>query len=184
MRGEGLNRIRNIRIDPLYIECLSLNALRERDRIFCRHDYRHMLAVSQISYKIIAGTAGLGLFAEKEGLNGTAEAAEVIHAAGLLHDIGRWRQYDTGEDHALVGAGKAGEVLERAGFSKKEIKIITRAIREHRQAGPGTSHLGTVICLADDLSRPCGSCKARQECYKFSDMVNLKEKIQELGIGR
>lgn len=178
-----MDRIEKIKTDPLYLECLSLNGHRERDRVFCGHDFQHMLYVSQISYKIISDTLGLDKFAKKEGLPGSATAAEVIAAAGLLHDMGRWKQYDTGEDHALAGAGLARVVLERAGFTGKEIKLITRAIREHRRPGPGTSYLGRVICLADDLSRPCGTCGARTDCYKYDYMENLKERKQELGIG-
>ncbi len=176
MRGEGLDRIERIKADPLYLECVSLNGLRERERVFCRHDFQHMLLVSQISYKIITGTGGLDGFIRREGLSGPVQAAEVICAAGLLHDIGRWRQYDYGEDHALAGARMARAVLERAGFSAEEIRTVTRAIGEHRRAGPGASYLGRVICLADDLSRPCGTCGARTDCYKYEHLENLKDK--------
>ncbi|MFZ5646096.1 MAG: HD domain-containing protein [Bacillota bacterium] len=171
----GLKRIELIKEDPFYLECLSLNGDRERDRLFCRHDYKHMLLVSQISCKIINEISSLdGLAREVNG--GAMEALEVIYAAGLLHDIGRWRQYDTGVDHALVGSGMAVPLLERAGFAKREIEIVTRAIREHRKAGPGSSYLGRVICLADDLSRSCNSCGARFECYKYDYMETIRER--------
>lgn len=172
----GLKRIDLIKKDPFYLECLGLNDDRERDRPFCRHDFRHALDVSQISYKIITQISTLNGFAKQERIGGPSEALEVIHAAGLLHDIGRWRQYDTGEDHALGGAGMAIPVLEKADFIKKEIEIVTRAIMEHRKAGPGASFLGRVLCLADDLSRPCNSCGARFECYKYDYMESIKER--------
>ncbi|MFZ5633960.1 MAG: HD domain-containing protein [Bacillota bacterium] len=171
-----MDRIERIKTDPLYVECLALNGDRERDRRFCRHDFQHMLSVSQISYKIISDTGNLDYFARTERLPGSARAVEVIRAAGLLHDMGRWRQYDTGEDHALAGSRMARSVLERAGFIKREIETATRAIREHRRGGPGTSYLGRVICLADDLSRPCETCGARFECYKYEYMENIKER--------
>jgi len=171
-----LERIERIKADPLYQEYLLLNGLREKERAFCRHDFQHALAVSQISCKIIDDTGGMDGFARKEGLPGPGQALEVVYAAGLLHDIGRWRQYDTGEDHALAGARLSRTVLERAGFTQNEIKTVTRAIGEHRRAGAGASYLGRVVCLADDLSRPCGTCKARSDCYKFSYMENLREK--------
>ena len=157
MRGEGLKRIEKIKSDHFYLKCLSLNSLR-----------------------VISETVGLERFAGDERLSGPGQAEEVICAAGLLHDIGRWRQYDNGEDHALAGAGMAGEVLERAGFSGHEIKVITRAIREHRREAPGSSRLGRVLCLADDLSRPCKTCGARMDCYKFDQLENLKEKVDKL----
>ncbi|MFZ5650565.1 MAG: HD domain-containing protein [Bacillota bacterium] len=172
----GLKRIELIKEDPFYRECLSLNGDCERDRLFCRHDFDHMLLVSQISYKIINGTNTLGGFARAENIGEAAAALEVVYAAGLLHDIGRWRQYHTGDDHALAGSGMALPVLERAGFLKKEIEVVARAIREHRKAGPGSSYLGRVLCLADDLSRPCRTCAARFECYKYDYMETIREK--------
>jgi len=170
-----LDRIDMIKKDPLYLECLSLNSLREQERVFCRHDQEHLEAVARISLKIITEAVGLDRFARDQGLEGTTQAAGVIYAAGLLHDLGRWRQYDAGEDHAGAGARLARPVLERAGFAKQEIGLVTRAITEHRRAGPGASLLGRVICLADDLSRPCATCQARSECYKFDDLENLRE---------
>ncbi|MCL6479633.1 MAG: HD domain-containing protein [Peptococcaceae bacterium] len=171
-----MDRIERIKRDPLYTECLALNGERERDRLFCRHDFRHMLSVSRISYKIISETGNLDCFARMEKLSGTAQAVEVIRAAGLLHDMARWRQYDTGEDHALEGSRMARPVLERAGFINREIETVTRAIREHRRGGPGASYLGRVICLADDLSRPCAACRARFDCYKYEYMETIKKR--------
>jgi hypothetical protein len=172
----ALGRIAVIRKDPFYLECLSLNGERERDRHFCRHDYRHMVLVAQFSCKIIKKTGGLDRFVYTAGLSGLKAALEVIYAAGLLHDMGRWRQYDSGENHALAGAAMAGEVLKRAGFSERETALITRAIREHRKAFPGQSYLGRVLCLADDLSRPCGSCGSRLDCYKYDHMETIKKR--------
>lgn len=171
-----LGRIGVVRKDPFYLDCLSLNGERERDRLFCRHDYRHMVLVSQISCKIIKQTGGLYILVQTEGLKVKRSALEVVYAAGLLHDMGRWRQYDTGEDHALAGSVMAGSVLKRAGFSEREAGVITRAIREHRKALPGQSYLGRVLCLADDLSRPCGSCGVRLDCYKYEYMENIKKR--------
>ncbi len=172
----SLNRIERIKRDPYYVNCLGLNGRCEKYRVFCRHDYQHMLFVSRISVEIVANTVGLDGFADLSGLPGTPEAVEVIGAAGLLHDMGRWLEYDAGEDHALAGAGMAVKVMERAGFNKREIDVAVRAIGEHRRAGPGTSLLGRVLCLADDLSRPCGGCGAVGDCYKREYMENIKKR--------
>lgn len=171
-----MTRIEIIKKDPYYQDCLLKNEVLERERKFCRHDYQHMALVSQISYKIMDKNQGMEKFIKQEGLTGLNQAQDIIYAAGLLHDIGRWRQYENGEDHAKAGAQMAPVILERAGFSQKEIKIITRAIAEHRRAGPGASCLGRVLCLADDLSRPCGTCEARMECYKVDYMDSIREK--------
>lgn len=48
--------------------------------------------------------------------------------AALLHDIGLFYQK---EDHNLGGAKKTEELLLEEGFREKEIKLITRMIRNH-----------------------------------------------------
>ena len=176
MGGGILERVEKIKNDLFYLKCLSLNDLKERGRQFCRHDYQHMVLVSEISYKMIMEDQGMERFIINEGLTGFSQARDIIYAAGLLHDIGRWRQYENGDDHALAGADMSIAVLERAGFTPKEIQITTRAIGEHRRAGPGASYLGRVLCLADDLSRPCPTCQARPECYKAESMDSIREK--------
>lgn len=98
------------------------------------------------------------------------QAREIIYAAGLLHDMARWVEYETGEDHAVAGARMALEVLDRAAFNLAERKIITTAIREHRTGGPASSLLGQFIYQADDLARPCSRCAARDDCYKIDRM--------------
>ena len=68
-----------------------------------------------------------------------------------------------------AGWGRA-EVLVRAGFSPREIRIITRAIREHREQREGMSLLGELLHRADNLSRACHECSAKEKCYKFATM--------------
>lgn len=57
-----------------------------------------------------------------------------------------------------------------AGFSQKEIGVICRAIREHRTHTEGMSLLGELLSRADNLSRACHECSAKDKCYKFSAM--------------
>jgi uncharacterized protein len=107
---------------------------------------------------------------EDNNLSGAQAAKEVVYAAGILHDIGRWRQYETGEDHSVIGAELAAEILERTNFTPQEIRVITRAIREHRSQREGMSTLGELLYRADNLSRACHECSAKNKCYKFSTM--------------
>lgn len=166
-----LRRVDKILNDPRYRECLERNAACETTRRFCRHDLQHMLDVSRITYMLVLedGTPGDEAV---QGIVGESPAVvkEIIYAAGLLHDMGRWRQYETGEDHAAAGARLAAPVLERAGFTAVEREIITTAIREHRTGGGEASKLGQYLRRADDLSRPCAFCQARAECYKLDRM--------------
>ncbi|WP_243131608.1 HD domain-containing protein [Desulfallas thermosapovorans] len=189
-----LRRANRIINDPRYKECIQRNAACEQTRRFCRHDLQHMLDVARITYILVLEecTSGSGtvpgghkdiyLLERLTGNElGTAQPAtgvadllgqarEIIYAAGLLHDMARWVEYETGEDHAVAGARMALEVLGRAAFNPAERKIITTAIREHRSGGPGASPLGQLICRADDLARPCSRCAARDDCYKIDRM--------------
>ncbi len=190
-----MHRVNRILNDSRYKECVERNAVCERSRRFCRHDLRHMLDVARITYMLVleegcsvSGTAvtgvpgdpvllkilgGAGIKYDAAAAGGPGllvQARELIYAAGLLHDMARWVEYETGEDHAAAGARMAGEVLDRVGFNTAEQKIISTAISEHRTGGPDASLLGQYICRADDLVRPCSRCAARDECYKISRM--------------
>ncbi|WP_243152914.1 HD domain-containing protein [Sporotomaculum syntrophicum] len=186
-----MNRIIN---DSLYRECVERNAVCEQNRRFCRHDLQHMLDVARITYLLVleACMVSNSLTSDMSGKepllkilidadpkeNATAinisgvlrQVKEIIFAAGLLHDIARWVEYETCENHAFAGARMAGEVLSRAGFTGAEQRLIIRAIAEHRTGGTEASQLGRYICRADDLARPCFHCAARDDCYKISHM--------------
>ena len=161
MQRKMIERIDLILKHPKYFFYLGENSNREQCRRYCRHDWHHMRDVARIAY-ILA-------MEEKMLLN-----RDIVYAAGLLHDIGRWKEYDTGEDHAIVGALLAQEILDRAGYSGYECEIIIRAIQEHRRASDESSQLGQLICRADDLSRPCLMCAVKEDCYKANRMATAK----------
>ncbi|AGK99777.1 UTP:GlnB (protein PII) uridylyltransferase [Desulfoscipio gibsoniae DSM 7213] len=190
-----LRRANHILNDPWYRECVQRNAACEENRRFCRHDLQHMLDVARITYmlvlegcvttgneittgvpedlpwfKILAGVGIKDITATTGKPGMLMQAKEVIYATGLLHDMARWVECETGEDHAVAGARMAGEVLNRAGFDGAEQRIIVKAISEHRTGGSKASLLGQYICRADDLARPCGRCAARDDCYKINRM--------------
>lgn len=154
--------------NAFYLDCLTRNKEREAERDFCRHDLQHMVDVARISYILALESGELDRFQDLYGLPGLAAAREVIYAAGLLHDLARWVQYDTGEDHAAAASRLAGPVLAAAGFSDLEAEVIGAAIAEHRTAAAKKTWLGAILSRADDLSRPCRRCGVREECYKFS----------------
>jgi hypothetical protein len=172
-----LQRVGRIIRDSYYRYYLEQNAAREKDRPFCRHDFQHMLDVTRISYILVVEGNLLPEFICQNRLDSHQAAKEVVYAAGLLHDIARWQQYDTGEDHAAAGARLAGPILERAGFLPREIEVITRAIAAHRRGEPWGGMLGRLLCRADDLARPCALCAAREKCYKADRMETLRETL-------
>ena len=170
-----MRRVGRILQDRLYRRCLAENAAREVDRPFCRHDFQHMLDVARISYIMLVEGGGLDDLARECCCAGRQSVRDVVYAAGLLHDIGRFRQYDCGEDHAAAGALLARPILERAGFSFREVEVITRAIAAHRRGDEEGGLLGRVLCRADDLARPCAFCRARGDCYKADRMETAQE---------
>lgn len=86
-----MDRVNRILHNPKYRECVEKNRKYEEERIFCRHDMSHFLDVARLSW-IENLEKGLGI--EKE----------LIYAAALLHDCGRFRQYEDGTPHELAGA--------------------------------------------------------------------------------
>ncbi len=165
-----MERIDAIVRDHLFRECLDKNRATEENREFCKHDLQHFVDVARITYILLLESDALVSFCQDNNLSSLQAAKEVVYAAGILHDIGRWHQYETGEDHSIIGAEMAEEILGRAVFSPQEIRIITRAIREHREQRQGMSLLGELLYRADNLSRACHQCSAKEKCYKFATM--------------
>lgn len=151
----AMERVNKLMRDPAFQEYMNRIAGHEEERAYCRHTFDHALTVARIAYAYLL---------ERH----SPMAKEVIYAAALLHDIGRFVEYETGADHAAAGAELAGPLLERAAFAQEEREIIRQAIREHRK-GPGDelSVLGRALALADDWGRDCRSCQAQKDCHKF-----------------
>jgi HD superfamily phosphodiesterase len=164
-----MKRIDAIVRDPLFQDSLTKIKKYEQDREFCKHTLQHFVDVARIAYILMLESGQIQEFAGEAGI-WPADAKEVIYAAGILHDIARWREYETGEDHAELGGEMAREVLERNGFDPLEIKVITHAIFEHREQSTEMSRLGELLLRADNLSRACHECSAKDKCYKYSQM--------------
>ncbi|KXG74998.1 HD domain-containing protein [Thermotalea metallivorans] len=151
-----MERINKILNHPQYIEYLARNAQAEADRVFCRHDLPHAIDVARVAY-ILALEKKLVL------------QKDIIYAAALLHDIGRWKEYQEGIDHAVAGAELASEILMDCGFSEDEKNLISEAIKTHRIAVPQTTDLGAILYESDKISRLCSQCPAINQCKHFTD---------------
>lgn len=150
-----MKRINQILTNEDYIKYLSKNKDAEGDRIYCHHDITHFLDVSRIAYIIS--------LEEKLNVN-----KEILYAMGLLHDIGRWMEYESGIDHALASKNLAEGILLDCDFSETEIQEILTAIESHRNI-KSTSVLGDLLYRADKLSRNCLHCNAIGTCKKFQN---------------
>ena len=133
----------------------------EKERRFCKHGFEHGLNVARIAYAYLLEKRELLL------------RKESVYAAAFLHDIGRWVEYETGEDHAEVSARLALPLLEACQFSSEDIQIILTGIREHRRHnGDNLTLLGEALALADDWARDCRHCSVQVLCYKYNQAMN------------
>lgn len=151
--GNSMERCNGILQDEAFRDQVARIAEREKTRIFCRHDLAHFLDVARIAY----------ILSLEEGLN---IGKELIYTTGILHDLGRWVEYDTGADHALESRRIAAGFLDRHGFDGEEQDIILSAIGHHRDS-EAIRPFDILFYRADKLSRPCITCPARPRCKKF-----------------
>lgn len=154
-------RVNQILKHPLFTEYSHYNAQAEEKRVFCHHGLDHGIAVARIAY--------IYLLEQQD----TSLSKEIVYAAGLLHDLGRWQEYKTGKDHALAGAELVKPIIQDAGFNAEELEIITQGIREHRlNPDVKMSSLGKALAYADDWARDCRNCQSKADCYKYTQQMD------------
>lgn len=148
-----MDRINRILEHPTFQECLYFNEMAEANRSFCHHDMEHILAVARIAMLIN--------LEEKTDI-----PKDIVYAAALLHDCGRYKQYEDSTPHEKASALLAKEILPDCGYSEEEIIWIEAAILSHRGSMKKTREdvLADILYRADKMSRNCLFCKAYQEC--------------------
>ena len=154
-----MNNIDVIMSNKLYKESLEKLNKYEADREFCNHTIEHFIDVSRIAYIMVL----------EEGLK---VSKDVIYAVGLLHDIGRVRQYEEGIHHDIASVEMSREILKETSFTDEEINTILNGIANHRKESD--NKLEEIIYKADKLSRQCFNCKAEKECYWSNEKKNFK----------
>ncbi|MDO5779221.1 MAG: HD domain-containing protein [Clostridium sp.] len=154
-----MNNIDAIMSNKLYKESLEKLSEYERDREFCNHTIEHFIDVSRIAYIMV--------LEEKLSVS-----KEIIYAIGLLHDIGRVRQYEEGIHHDIASVEMSREILKETNFTEYEIDTILNGIANHRKESD--NKLEEIIYKADKISRQCFNCKAEKECYWSSEKKNFK----------
>ncbi len=135
----------------------------ENEREYCCHDLNHLIDTARLAYIFYLESRSVAKISK-----------DVIYAAGLLHDVGRYRQYQDGSDHALVSSKFAEKILEDAGYSIEERAMICKAIKEHRVKDSSlcTNLLSIILWKGDKNSRLCFCCKAKNKCHKDNNMPN------------
>lgn len=148
------DRIQCLLANRQFITYMDQNATAEKDRLFCRHGLDHSLAVAEAAVVMAQ--------AQQQPIKD-----DVVYAAGLLHDIGRWREYAAKEDHALVGSVLAVEILRNCGYNREEEQTVIMAIKHHRNEQNQGQDLSAVLYRSDKLVRPCSTCQAKKQCKHF-----------------
>lgn len=158
-----MNRINQILFHSQYQDALRQITAWEREREFCRHTIEHFLDVARLAY---IRSLEKGLDVKKD----------VIYAAALLHDIGRYQQYEDGTPHEVASARLAEGILRDCAYSEKERTQIGQAILAHRgsRGGENADVLGKLLYWADKASRNCFACAAREACHWPDEKMNME----------
>jgi len=163
-----MERVNRLLAAPAFGEHLARIEKMEAQRHFCRHHLAHSLDVARLCW----------IFLLEAGVEaGEAVPRDVVYGAALLHDLGRGLEDDATGCHAARSAELAEPLLEAAGYTREERRLMADAIREHRR-GEGeefSSSLGYYLRRADKHSRLCFQCRARQACYKLEEMPQGRE---------
>lgn len=156
-----MNKVNAILNSSKYREYLKRNEEYEGDRVFCKHDIGHFLDVARIAYI---------MFLEKH----IEIDKQIVYAAALLHDIGRWMQYKDGTPHEVASYRLAEEILVECGFIEEDRKVVLGAILKHRGGLEEKETFDEIFYLSDKLSRTCFSCAATKECKWSEEKKNYK----------
>lgn len=163
-----MDRVNIIIADPEYRSYLQKNSDAEKNREFCSHPFEHLLSVARLTWILLL----------EEGTPYISR--EMAYAAGLLHDIGRWRELEDGIDHAKYSAKLARPLLKRAGFSEAESALIRKAVTQHRSKSEAVGHmspLSSALRKADKYERTCFFCAARHQCNKVETQPHRNKLI-------
>ena len=123
----------------------------EKIRVFCKHDFSHIMDVARICYIINL----------EENLN---IDKDLIYVTALLHDLGRADEVDTGINHSILSQEIAQEILKDLDFDDESKQRIISAIKYHRTNEENDDRFIEIFYKADKLSRMCFRCPARSIC--------------------
>ena len=147
----NMQRIDAILQDTRFQYGLTKINLLEQERIFCKHGLSHLLDVARIAWIMVL----------ENNLN---IKKDIVYGAALLHDLGRYRQYEEAIPHSLASAELVEQILPAAGYTDQETMWVVNAIREHGVEPREQGQLARILYDADKLSRNCFDCTAQPDC--------------------
>lgn len=157
---KNMERVWKIYTHPLYVKNLKKNQEIEMDRIFCKHNIEHFMDVARLAY----------IFKLERQYS---VEKELIYITALLHDVGKWQQYEEGIPHEIASAQIAEQILTILKFGQEEKKQIVDAILSHRD-GKGAGELAEILYDADKMSRDCFACQVSGQCNWKEEKKNKK----------
>ena len=131
----------------------------EKTRVFCKHDFSHLMDVARICY-IINLEENLDI------------DKDLIYVTALLHDLGRADEVDTGINHSILSQEIAKEILKDLNFDDISKQRIINAIKNHRTNEENDDRFIEIFYKADKLSRMCFRCPARSICNWSEEKKN------------
>lgn len=160
-----MKRVNAILVHPLFQKCYRRLEILEQDRKFCRHQMSHLMDVARIAY-ITCLEQNLGI--EKD----------VIYGAAILHDIGKYAQYEEGIPHEISGEKIASEILNSLPgdcvYSEEEKRMILTGIRGHRRLRDHAEPLERLLYTSDKASRMCFACPEQSKCDWSAEKKNME----------
>lgn len=144
----------------------------EQDRIYCHHELSHALDVCRMAWMMYLEDQMQEKF--ESGLEDSVnlqEKKDQFYVTGLLHDIGRVAQYETGEHHSEAGMRIAKQLLSEIGYPEEWMSETLQIVGVHHGREEENAETGVMeyyIRRADHLSRNCFLCEAADSC-KWSD---------------
>ena len=180
-----MDRINKIIKHELYSRYIDKIKEYEKSRVFCKHDTVHFMDVCRLAeidwlnwkIKKFEGSEDAQYLMDKKSVDFSQINREMLYACGLLHDIGRWQEYETGIPHETASAKIAPEILYDCGFGNEEIEQVIAAIENHRNKDvAGDISLSGFLYRADKKSRPCYLCEMEHECNWSISKKNLEIK--------
>ena len=160
-----MKRVNAILSHPLYQKCYRRLEILEKDRKFCCHQMPHLMDVARIAY-IICLEQDLGI------------KKDVIYGAAILHDIGKYVQYEEGIPHEVKKEKIASEILNSLPgdcvYSEEEKRMILTGIRGHRRLRDHAEPLERLLYTSDKVSRMCFACPAQSECDWSAEKKNME----------
>jgi len=99
---------------------------------------------------------------------------EIVSLAALLHDIASVTDISYTEEHHVIGAKIAEDLLLKENYSLEKIKLIKKCILNHRGSKLASKNSSEEVCIAD--------CDAMAHFYSIPSLLSMFYREKHLSI--